>query len=251
MPFWKMTTIGVIALLASGCQWMAPKTQPGHIDVDSADRTTLQDEYGRLRTYADGMEEKLRASELERTKQKAEVETLKESNRLLKDELDATKVDLEYLESQFITIERHFSKDETKATAVAALADAQLLYQKLRKEDPADFPEQVWTEVDHRLTSADDAMSHSNYTAAAYHAHRAIRLLNHAEKRVSSFFAGGEAHVVSVQVANLRKGPSSDEIVLTQLPYGTVLVEVGKKGEWRHVKTRSGPEGWVHTSVIQ
>jgi chromosome segregation ATPase len=245
----------ILALVATatttGCQWLAPQTRPGDVDVDAIDRAALQEEYVRLREHADRLQDDLTARDLDLAKRRAELEKQVEVNRLLRSELEATTVDLDYLESQFITLERRLSHDETKATAVAAIADAQLLQKKLRERHPGRIPEEVWTEVGARMKAAEAAMADDSFTAAVYHAHRALRLIDHTERSRSAFLASGTARIVSVSSANFREGPGSGYGVVGQFAYGTILVELDADKDWRRIRTRNGAEGWIHSSLIR
>jgi len=239
---------GLIA--CAGCQWAAPRSAGSHRDVDALDENGLRGEYDRLSARADELERADAARSLELAKSEADLESQRELNRLLRQELDATTKDLDFLESQFITLEHRLTREETRASAVASLADAQLLYEKFKKEGNDSTSADVIRDVERKLAAADDQMQRNNYAAAVYYANRATRLLNQTERQHNAFLSSGGARIVAVSSANLRQGPGAGFKVVAHLTYGTVLVEVAQKEDWLQVKTRDGTQGWIHHTLL-
>jgi hypothetical protein len=243
--------IALASLSVSGCRWMAPQHRASATDVDQLDEETLREEYRRLLANCAELEVDRERREEELARRTIEVEDQREANRLLQAELDATLTDLHYLESQFITLEAQLSQDESKASAVAAMADVQLLYGKFHREHRELLSDDEWEEVDRRLAAGEEAIANVNFTAAVYHAHRAMRMLNHSARQQQSYLATGTPRVVKVSSANYRKGPGADFGVLGQLARGTVVVEMSRNKDWSEVRTRSGQVGWIHASLIR
>jgi hypothetical protein len=235
-----------LALAAAGCQWMAPQSRPG--DVDAAAAAASDD---RAPAESGDVSERLAQRERELVQRSIELENQREANRLLQAELDATLVDLHYLESQFVTLEHQLTREETKASAVATLADAQVLYDRSRESGSGGLGDDDWMEIDRRMTSAEEAMTRQHYAAAAYHAHRAMRLLNRSERQRNSFLSSGTARVVFVSLANVRKGPGQGSEIVDQLERGTVVVELERDEDWTKVRMRSGDIGWIHASLLR
>jgi hypothetical protein len=237
--------------LSMGCQWLAPETRSRGTDIEAMDTSALKQEYARVLEDADRLQAQLSERELSLAERGVELETQLELNRLLREELDATTLDLEFLEAQFITFERELTNTETKASAVAVMAEVSLTREKILKEDPGAIPADVLRRVDLRLAAAEEQMSNRNFGAAAYHARRGLRLVIQTERRYNAFLETGEPRVVSVGKANLRDAPDPDSVVLAQIPHGTILVELGQREAWRLVRMRDGVSGWVHVSLIQ
>ncbi len=237
--------------LLTGCQWLAPETKANRIDVESVDPETLRAEYIALRRHAERVETSGKVSDLDLAKRSAELETQLEVNRVLREELDATNADLNYLESQFISLENQLTRRETRASAVAAIADVQLLYARIRKDASGRLTDDDWDEVERRLQASDNEMVRGNYAAATYHASRAMRLMNRTEHLNATLHAQGITRVVAVASANFRQGPGSEFDVIGQVPYGTIVVELERKDRWYRIRTRSGSEGWIHTSLVR
>jgi hypothetical protein len=244
-----MASIGLF--LVAGCQWLAPQTQSGQFGSESMDRKTLQSEHTQLSEEAERLRAELEDRSVELARSGVELETQIELNRLLREELDATTQDLEYLETQFITFERELTASESKASAVAAMADVRVMREKILREHPNAIPADVLEEVDERLKAAEEKIALGQFAIAAYHARRGQRLLTHSERRHSAFLATGTPRFVSVTAANLRDAPDSGSTVIARVPYGTILVELERREAWLLVRTRDGGSGWIHSSVIR
>jgi len=190
----------------------------------------------------------IEAQTLETARKQVELDQANERIQLLQEELVTVRADLEYVERQFVLFERRLTNEETKASAVSAVAEVQLLRDKLQADRPLD--EETLKEVETRLAAAGVLVDKRKYTAAVYYANRAMRSLNHAE-RVRNAFIDGNALVVAVSKANLRQGPGGKFNVVTRLSYGTAVVRLDKREEWMKVRTRDGQIGWIHTSLLQ
>lgn len=189
----------------------------------------------------------IEAQTLENARKQAELEQANERIKLLQDELANVRSDLEFVEKQFVLFERRLTNEETKASAVSAVAEVQLLRDKLQADQPLD--EETLGEVESRLAAAGVLIDKRKYTAAVYYANRAMRALNRAERERNAFI-DGDALIIAVTKANLREGPGGDFDVISQLAYGTAVVRVDKQDEWVKVRTRDGHSGWVHSSLL-
>lgn len=172
----------------------------------------------------------------------ARYENLAEANRQTEEELHRTREILEYAERQFISLEQGLQKNETKASAVAALAEAQLSYEKALEEVPRARESTSVDEAMSKIRKADEMLARDRFAASVYFATRALRLLENRHSRSS-------IRVVSAKLANLRIGPGLDYEVIEQLPIGTVLVQHDVSNSWIKVETRAGRRGWIHQSV--
>lgn len=56
---------------------------------------------------------------------------------------------------------------------------------------------------------------------------------------------------VSVNLANIRSGPSLSASVIKQAKRGTVLTRTGKANDWHQVRLASGKKAYVHDSVVR
>jgi hypothetical protein len=234
-----LLAIALVAV-AGGCQsgaFHSSRSGRGGGDADS----TLSREVATLR-------EQVQEQKLELARTRAELQTAVELNRVLEEELAATKGDLEVVERQFVSMERRLIRDETKASAVAAIAEVRLLLDNLKKQEPRPLDADAIAEVESKIASANELTRRRNYSAAVYYANRAMRILNQSERRHEVI---GDRMIVAVTRANLRKGPGSSYDIITRLQYGTIIVQLDETKDWVHVRTRSGVEGWIHASLLQ
>ena len=237
-PRYAYTSLATALLLATvlgaGCQWQKSGSQGASDPEGDANAPALR--------------AAIEAQTLETARRQAELDQANERIRLLQEELAATRSDLKFVERQFVLFERRLTNEETKASAVSAVAEVRLLRDKLQVDRPLD--EDTLKEVEARLAAAGVLIDKRKYAAAVYYANRAMRPLNHAE-RVRNAFIEGDALIVAVSSANLRQGPGGKFDVLTQLTYGTAVVQLGKQAQWMKVRTRDGRIGWIHTSLLQ
>ena len=224
----------VAAVLGSGCQLGGKGNAPASDPEGDANVAALR--------------AAIEAQTLENARSQAALEQAAERIRLLEEELATARSDLEFVEKQFVLFERRLTNEETKASAVSAVAEVRLFRDKLQSERPLD--EETLEEVEARLAAAGVLVDKRKYTAAVYYANRAMRALNRAERHRNAFI-DTDALVVAVSKANLRRGPGGDFDVLTRLTYGTAVVRIEKKNEWMKVRTRDGQTGWIHSSLLQ
>jgi hypothetical protein len=149
---------------------------------------------------------------------------------------------LEYAERQFISLERDLQNNETRASAVAALAEAKLSYDASLREDPESSNLPAVHEARDKIETSDRLLSQARYAASVYFSRKALRLIE--DKHVKR-----NIRIVSVDNANMRSGPGVEYSVLSQVAMGAVLFEIGSQSAWYKVETLDGKAGWIHRSV--
>jgi len=234
------------AHLIAGCTSLASKSGSSGMDPDSlsANNSALSTENARLRTRLD-------TQELDITKLRAEHQRQIELNEFLQEDNKHLKSELARVEQQFVTFEQRLRAQETRASAVAANAEAQLLFDKLRSDESSPLDTLTANEVESWLTISDEMVRKKKYAAGVYYAKRAIRALNKSDRRHTLSLVDGDTRIIMVSIANLREGPGSDHSVIAKLSYGTVLVQTKVDNDWSEVRTQSGKTGWIHNSLIR
>ncbi|MDH3198234.1 MAG: SH3 domain-containing protein [Candidatus Krumholzibacteria bacterium] len=235
--FLAPAALAVCTLLLASCQWMQSGSERASTEASEGDREQLRNS--------------VRSLELDLAKRDAELEHARAVNAALREELTATRADLEMVERHFISIERRLTGDETKASAVSAIAEAQLLLERMSADSTGWTNEEAIAEARTKLSSADELVTKANYNAAAYYATRALRILNRSERRLSATAGEADAVVVQVKSANVREGPASSFAVVAQLPYGTVVVALERRDDWYLVRMQGGLSGWIHGSLVR
>jgi hypothetical protein len=233
------------AQIITGCQSSAGRGAgaDASFDPSSGNVSELKKENARLKSLVE-------SQDLDLAKLRAEYQREEELNLLLKEDIEQLKFELSKVEQQFISFEQRLYTKETKASAVAAIAEAQLLFDKLRESESPPLDSLTISEVTTRLETSDEMVRKKQYTAAVYYARRAIRTLNQVDRRRTMALADGDARIIVVSVANLREGPGPDYDVIAQLSYGTVIVQTDVIDDWSKVRTKSGVSGWIHKSLI-
>lgn len=189
-------------------------------------------------TPADSIEAKLRDCD----RLRKELESRNELILKLTADLDRMGDVLENAERQFISLERDLQNNESKASAVAALAEAKLSYDASLREDPETSVLPAVHEAGKKIETSDKLLSDNRYAASVYFSKKALRLIEdrHVKRSV---------RIVSVDNANMRSGPGTEYSVLTQVALGSVLFELASQSAWYKVETLDGRAGWVHQSV--
>lgn len=216
-----------------------------------ADGDASMDDRGSLVAENRRLKDRLESQELDLAKVRAEYQRQLELNGFLEGEIEHLQAELRNVEQQFVRFEQRLHMKETKASAVAAIAESQLLFDKLQNEESSSLDSLTTLEVTSQLKTSDEMVRKKKYAAAVYYAKRAMRALNQAERRRNLQIADGDARVIVVSKANLRSGPGSKYEVIAKLIYGTVILETDTAEEWSKVRTQSGISGWVHNSLIR
>lgn len=242
----QVARLACILLLMSGCQWLAPNTATRN--AAGRDSLSAREMPGRHNART---RDRIAALELDLAKKDAELARALEANRALVEELRVARSDIEQVEKQFVSFERRLTREETKASAVAAIAEAQLRFDELNANENTRPDVETKTEYDAKMAAAEEFIKKPNYSAAVYYAQRAMRILNRMERIRQTSLSDGKTRIIAVSKANIRKGPGSDFSVLEQLAYGSALVELGNKDNWAKVRSRSGKTGWIHRDLIR
>lgn len=172
----------------------------------------------------------------------AESESYAENLRYLEAELRQSREALESAEKQFISADIGLQSSETKASAVAALAEARLAYDRTLRENPDAGALANVQMAREKVRQGEDQLSRERFASSVYFAKRAVTLLEESPSRKM-------VRIISVDQANMRRGPGLEYDVIERLVMGTVLYESKSINNWHKVRTRDGLEGWVHASV--
>ena len=233
--------------VTAGCQWMSPNSSDDW-DLTDAERDSLQEYFS---TENKRLISQVESQKLDLVKIKAAYQQQTELNEFLSEELKNSKEDLDRFERQFVIFEQRLKVTETKASAVAAVAEVHLLFDRLRTETPDGLDSLTVSEVSLKLNTSEELIKKRNYAAATYFADRAMKILNQAERRNNLSFTDGTTRVISVRIANMRDGPGSTYRVIDKLVLGTVVVHLESSENWIKIRTESGKNGWVHDSLIR
>ena len=229
----NLIRLGLIAAAtasAYGCQY-AGGGSGSAADADSLSAVVAQ------------LEDQLAVARAESRRLATNFETQSYENAVLTTELERTREVLEYAERQFIALERGLRQKETRASAVATIAEAQLRYDRAVQSNPALLDDPHVGEALAKRQLADHMLNEQRYAASVYFAHRATELVDIAVS------AARPVRFVKVSNANMRSGPGLSHDVVAKLDRGTVLVQLASEADWFRVEIPGGQAGWVHESV--
>jgi uncharacterized protein (DUF3084 family) len=212
-----------------------PPTEPADTPDYKAQVVALRAENKTLRAELDDKKEAI----LQLT---GEVEKKAAAATYMEEQLERTREVLEYAERQFISLERGLQSYETKASAVAALAEAKLSFDKTLRNQPFARNMVNVQQAREKIKESDILLSQKRYAASVYFSKRAIRLLEETRSQES-------VRIVSADDVNMHTGPGREYEVIARLDVGTVLIQVDYDAPWLRVETRGGQAGWVHESL--
>ncbi|MFH1755501.1 MAG: SH3 domain-containing protein [Candidatus Latescibacterota bacterium] len=255
----KFAWLLCVMLVSGSCQWAKPKMQdPAHLELSSggsthADSSALTAPANIVEFTEDTarLRDELIMRDLDITKLTADLDYHKKRNQHLELLCKNLQQDLTQAEKQFISIEKRLQLKESKASAVSALAEAKLAYNRFQPNSNMSFDPQLLAEIDQKLAESAQLIQIENYTAAVYYAKRALRMLERSANTHEYIRRDGERRVVSVARANLRSGPGLDHDVIAHLAFGTVLVQVEKANDWSKIEAPNGVTGWIHYKLIR
>lgn len=170
---------------------------------------------------------------------------LEEQAALLRRELDLT-------ENEVIRTKARLKGIETKADASSAIAEGRILLGRLVEEKGTRA--QDVQRAQEALARAETLLRDENFGAAIFFAQKAQdAALKAREPRAeddSERPAPSPSYTVKASVANLRRGPSTNEPVVARVSRGTPLRASVMRGEWIRVE-HAGNTGWVHRSLLE
>lgn len=219
-----------VAASTTGCQ-LASQTSDNAADTESLNAQIAE------------LERELALARANSRALATDVQTQSFENATLTTELNRTRDVLEYAERQFIALEQGLKQKETRASAVATIAEAELRYDRAVQSNPSLLETAHIEEALAKRQLSDHMLNEKRYAASVYFARRASELV---ELAVS---ATRPVRIVNVATANMRSGPGMDHDVVARLERGTVLVQLAAESDWYRVDAGGGQAGWVHESV--
>ncbi len=248
--------VAACLLLPAGCTWKSPQSMNSfdQWDLTPAQRDSLTKvftERQKLKNENSRLRKQVKTQNLDLVKLSAELEYRIDRNRYLNDELAHAQKDLVQVEKQFVSIEHQLQANDTKASAVAVLAEVKIRYDNILKNDSISPDSVIIGEIEYKLKESEQQLQKKNFAASAYYAKRADRLIQLAQNNATHIFPDDETRIVSVSRANLRRGPGTHHSVITNLDFGTVLIKIDQTDDWSRIRTKEGREGWILTALLK
>jgi hypothetical protein len=243
----------LVLLISPGCQWMSSGSSR-NLDLTNEELDSLyvrSDVCKNLKAENRRLTELVESQKLDLAKIEASYKQQAELSEFLREELNNANEDLDRVERQFVVFEQRLKVTETKASAVAAVAEVQLLLDRIRAETPEGLDSMTVAEVSQKISTSEELIKKRNYAASVYFSDRAMKILNQTERRKNLVFADGTTQVISVKLANMRGGPGEQYNVIGRLALGTVVMQLDASDDWIKIRTESGEHGWVHNSLVR
>jgi len=256
----KLPWLLCILLLAAGCQWsksgashsmQAGDTEVQAIPVPDSTAGSAGAVCARLVTENALLRDDVKTKDLDIAKLSADLEYQKEKTRHFEQLCQNIQEDLTQAEKQFVSIEERLQLKESKASAVAALAEAKLAYDKYKFKHGEDSDAELLAEVEQKLAESGRLIEKENYAASVYYSKRANKMLERSSSTRPYLRVQGETRIVSVTTANLRNGPGLTHQIIGRLNFGTVLIQEKQSDDWLKVATEQGLQGWIHSDLIR
>lgn len=226
----RLAAVLLCALIVS-CAELQPKT--------SSPVTTVQNRPDVLpiptTTVMDSESDLIRRAEIEH------VHTLER-------EVARLKMDLVRAENTLIAVESKLRSGYSRATAVSALAEAQIQLDKASRVAP--WRLETIGEARDKLDIAQKHIAEEYFGAAVFFVYRANRIVEDLNYEANIVDNSAQAMFINRPKVNLRSGPSTSEDIVKILVQGTPVVREKQKGEWFLVRTLTGTVGWVHRSLL-
>lgn len=232
----RLAAVLLCALIVS-CAELQPKTSSpvttgqNKPDVLPIPTTTVKDS----KLVKDSESDLIRRAEIEH------VHTLER-------EVARLKMDLVRAENTLIAVESKLRSGYSRATAVSALAEAQIQLNKASRVAP--WRLETIGEARDKLDIAQKHIDEEYFGAAVFFVYRANRIVEDLNYEANIVDNSAQAMFINRPKVNLRSGPSTSEDIVKILVQGTPVVREKQKGEWFLVRTLTGTVGWVHRSLL-
>ncbi len=251
----QYVSIAIVLVLSicSGCQWMNSGSS-GNLNLTDAELDSLSQNSRtckNLKAENNRLTGLVSSQKLDLAKIEASYKQQAELNKFLREELEHSNDDLDRVERQFVVFEQRLKVTETKASAVAEVAEVQLLFDRFRAETPDGLDSVTVADVSLKISTSEELIKKRKYAASVYFSNRAMKILNQTERRRNLVFADGTTQIISVKLANMRGGPGEKYSVLEKLTLGTVVMQLESSEDWIKIRTESGKHGWVHNSLVR
>ncbi len=198
------------------------------------------------------------ASTADLDKLQARLRKAEEDQHRLEDKVGVLQRDLELTETEVIRTKARLKGNETKAEASSAIAEARILIRRI-----ADTKGRAASVVrcQELLAKAEQLLREENFGAAAFFALKAQDTAMKASEDPAAPASGTASNLadapaprkrysVRAAVANVRRGPGTNEPVVAAAPKGSSLDASLMRGDWIKVSF-GGVIGWVHRSLLE
>ena len=199
------------------------------------------DSMGRPRGAATGGE----TSSPETESLKARLQKATDEQRRLEERVGVLQRDLDVTETEIIRTKARLKGTETEAEVSSAIAEARILISRAGGDKARSA---AVARCKESLAKAEQQFEQRNLGAALFFAMEAQENAVRLEGPESP--SARKSFVVKAGLANLRKGPSTNDPITAQVPGGTPLEAKQVQGDWVEVEYK-GVVGWILRSLLE
>lgn len=168
---------------------------------------------------------------------------------LFEREIVRLRADLFQAEQSIVTIESGLKGSLTRADAVSAVAEARIAVDRAADDAPWRSAEIQGARA--KVQEADRQLQEGRIGSAIFFASRSQRVAADLIDEARRVAQADNVRFVSGRRVNLRKGPSTDQRVLSVLLRGEPVFAEREETSWILVRTPAGEVGWVHTPLLR
>jgi hypothetical protein len=175
-----------------------------------------------------------------------EAETERAAQLML--EIERLQTDLQTAEAALVEAESGLAGTHTRADAVSSLAVTRIQVERAASSAPWRVKEVA--DAHAKIKEAERQVQEERFGAALFFVYRARRIAESILEEADLVQRDGKVQLIQAPRVNLRAGPSTTELILSVLSFGTPVFPQATEGDWVLVQVSGGPVGWIHRRLV-
>jgi hypothetical protein len=163
-------------------------------------------------------------------------------------EIERLQTDLKTAEAALVEAESGLSGTHTRADAISSLAVTRIQVERAASSAPWRVNEVADARA--KIEEAERQVEEKRFGAALFFVYRARRIAESILEEADLVRRDGQVQLIQAPRVNLRAGPSSTELILSVLSFGTPVFPQATEGNWLLVQVSGGPVGWIHRRLL-
>jgi len=163
-------------------------------------------------------------------------------------EIERLQTDLKTAEAALVEAESGLAGTHTRADAVSSLAVTRIQVERAASSAPWRVKEVADARA--KIREAERQVQEERFGAALFFVYRARRVAESILEEADLVQRDGKVQLIQAPRVNLRAGPSTTELILSVLSFGTPVFPQATEGNWVLVQVSGGPVGWIHRRLV-
>jgi hypothetical protein len=163
-------------------------------------------------------------------------------------EIERLQTDLRTAEAALVEAESGLAGTHTRADAVSSLAVTRIQVERAASSAPWRVKEVADARA--KIKEAERQVKEERFGAALFFVYRARRVAESILAEADIVQRDGKVQLIQASRVNLRAGPSTTELILSVLSFGTPVFPQATEGNWVLVQVSGGPVGWIHRRLV-